>query len=136
MVIHVNRAVLYNHRLVTGLGVGVHRTWFISFSFPFPPEPSQPAILPIASALRAAAVPSVDRSKSLFAAGVKLPSVLLGVHVGGPIEDPFLDPEDAGVREIPGVLPPCNNPAFARRLFDAFADSLWDIDSRDEGPGI
>ena len=61
-----------------------------------------------------------------------MPSVLLGVHVGGPIDDPFLDPEAAA----PGVRPPCNNSAFARKLFDAFADNLCDIDSRNEGPGI
>jgi len=86
----------------------------------------------MASALLAAAVPIVDRSKSLFAAGVRFPSVRLGVHVGGPIDWFLLDPA-AGV-EIPGVLP-CNSTAFARKLFDALADNLWEIVSRDEGPG-
>ena len=38
--------------------------------------------------------------------------------------------------EIPGVLPPCKSPAFARKLFDALADNLCEIVSRDEGPGI
>ena len=61
-----------------------------------------------------------------------MPPVLLGVHVGGAIDDPFFDPKDAA----PGVRTPCNNSAFTRRLFDAFADNLCDIDSRDEGPGI
>jgi hypothetical protein len=88
----------------------------------------------MASALLAAAVPIVDRSNSLFAAGVKFPSVRLGVHVGGPIDWFLLDPV-AGV-EIPGGLPPCKSTAFARKLFDAVADNLCEIVSRDDGPGM
>jgi hypothetical protein len=37
--------------------------------------------------------------------------------------------------EIPAVLPPCNSPAFARKLFAAFADNLCEIASREEGLG-
>ena len=74
---------------VTGLGVGVHRTRFksLSFSLSF----SQPAALPIASALLEAAVPMVVRSSSLLAAGVSAPdaSARRGVHDGGGIS-PFL----------------------------------------------
>jgi hypothetical protein len=66
---------------VTGLGVGVHRTRFKSLSLFF----SQPAALPITSALFDAAVPIVVRSSSLLAAGVSEPgaSTRRGVHDGG-----------------------------------------------------
>lgn len=72
---------------VTGLGVGVHRTRFRSLSLLF----SQPAVLPIASALLDAAVPIVVRSSSLLAAGVSEPdaSARRGVHDGGGMS-PFL----------------------------------------------
>ncbi len=66
---------------VTGPGVGVHRTRFKSLSLLF----SQPATFPIASALLDAAVPIVDRSSNIFAAGVSEPdaSARRGVHDGG-----------------------------------------------------
>jgi hypothetical protein len=72
---------------VTGLGVGVHRTRFKSLSLFL----SQPAALPIASALLDAAVPMVDLSSSLLAAGVSEPdaSARRGVHDGGGMS-PFL----------------------------------------------
>jgi hypothetical protein len=69
------------------LGLGVHRTRFKSLSLLF----SQPAALPIASALLDAAVPIVVRSSSLLAAGVSEPgaSARRGVHDGGGMS-PFL----------------------------------------------
>jgi hypothetical protein len=72
---------------VTALGVGVHRTRFKSLSFLL----SQPAALPIASALLDAAVPIAVRSSSLLAAGVSDPgaSARRGVHDGGGMS-PFL----------------------------------------------
>jgi hypothetical protein len=85
-VINKSLKVSYHPLRVTGLGLGVHLTRLRSLSLPLPASPSHPAVLPIASALLAAAVPIVDRSNSLFAAGVKFPSVLLGVQVGGPID--------------------------------------------------
>lgn len=96
--------------------------------------PSQAAILPIASALRAAAVPIVDLSSNLFAAGVSPPiaSALRGVHEGGGIEL-FLALPLAGVREIPGRP---NSPALARKLLAAFVESLCEIRSRAEGAMI
>lgn len=102
-------------------GVGVHRTWFRSFSFELP-LPLQLDIFPIASARRAAAVPNVVLSNSRFAAGVRLPgaSALRGVQLGGAIE-PLAGVRD-GVRPSSGVGP--MRPAFARRLFAALAESL------------
>ena len=45
-----------------------------------------------------------------------------------------------GMRDIPGVLPgvlpPPSRIAFARRLFEAFAESLCEIRSRLDGPAI
>jgi len=78
---------MYNYLRVTGLGVGVHRTRFKSLSLLF----SQPAVLPIASALLDAAVPRVVRSSNLLAAGVSAPdaSARRGVQDGGGMS-PFL----------------------------------------------
>lgn len=77
----IDQFQLLNYPLLTGLGLGVHRTLPKSFSFP----PSQPAIRCITSARLAAAVPIVVRSNNRFAAGVKLPSVRRGVQLGGAI---------------------------------------------------
>jgi hypothetical protein len=109
-------------------GVGVHRTLVKSFSFDGPPR--QFDVFSIASDLLAAIV----LFNSLFAAGVRFPvaSALFGVHVGGPILPRVRSSDD--VREIPGVLPPPSRIAFARRLFEAFAESLWEIRSRFDGP--
>jgi len=111
-------------------GVGVHRTLFKSFSFT-DELPCQFDVFSIASDLLEAIV----LFNNLFAAGVRFPttSVLLGVHVGGPIF-PRVRPND--VREIPGALPPPSKIAFARRLFEAFAESLWEIRSRFDGPSM
>ena len=100
----------------TGLGVGVHRTRFRSLSLFL----SQPAALPIASALLDAAVPMVDLSSSLFAAGVSEPdaSARRGVHDGGGMS-PFLRAW-AGPSKL----------AFARRLFAAEDESLCESTSR------
>ena len=108
-------------------GVGVHRILLKSFSF-VDESPCQFDVLSIASDLLEAIV----LFNNLFAAGVRFPtaSALFGVHVGGPIF-PRVRSEDA--REIPDALPPPNRIAFARRLFDAFADSLWEIRSRLDG---
>jgi hypothetical protein len=97
------------------LGVGVHRTRFKSLSLLF----SQPAALPIASALLDAAVPIV-RSSSLFAAGVSAPdaSARRGVHDGGGMS-PFLR-----------TWPAPSRFAFARKLFEAEDESLCDSTSR------
>jgi hypothetical protein len=105
------------------VGVGVHRTRLRSLS-PVRPVP-QPDIRPIASALLAAAVPMVVLSSNLFAAGVRLPgaSALRGVQLGGPIEPDFEGAPRVGVRPNIGVEPP-RRPAFARRFFEAVADSL------------
>lgn len=115
-------------------GVGVHRIRFRSFSLELP-LPLQPDIFPTASALRAAAVPSVVLSNNRFAAGVRLPgaSALRGVQLGGAIE-PLAGVRD-GVRPSRGVEP-LSRPAFARRLFAAFAESLWDNVSRLDGAEI
>lgn len=112
-------------------GVGVHRTWLRSFSL----EPPQLVVLPIASARRAAAVPSVVLSSNRFAAGVRLPgaSALRGVQPGGAME--ALGSARDGVRPSSGVEP-LNIPAFARRLFAALAESLWDNASRFDGAEI
>lgn len=112
-------------------GVGVHRTLFKSFSFA-EDAPCQFDVFSIASDLLAAIV----LFSNLFAAGVRFPatSALLGVHVGGPIFPRVRSDED--VREIPDVLPPPNRIAFARRLLEAFAESLWEIRSRFDGPSI
>jgi hypothetical protein len=91
----------------------------------------------MASALRAAAVPIVVLSNSLFAAGVKLPgiSALRGVQDGGAIDpSPFLL-VPAGVLEML-FGPSPSNPAFVRRLFDALFDNLCEIISRDDGAGM
>lgn len=86
----------------------------------------------MASALRAAAVPMVDLSRSRFAAGVSPPSALLGVHEGGAI-DPFVALPPTGVRDMPDIP---SRPAFARRLFDAFVESLCDSRSRGDGSAM
>ena len=111
-------------------GVGVHRIWFKSFSFADEP-PCQFDVLSIASDLLEAIV----LFNSTFAAGVRFPtaSALFGVHVGGPI---FPRVRSKDVRDIPGVLPPPNRIALARRLFEAFAESLWEIRSRLDGPAM
>lgn len=41
----------------------------------------------------------------------------------------------SGMRDVPGVLPP-SRIAFARRLFEAFAESLCEILSRLDGPAM
>ena len=112
-------------------GVGVHRTWLRSFSLP----PPQPDILPIASARRDAAVPSVVLSSNRFAAGVRLPgaSALRGVQLGGAIEP--LAGARVGVRPSIGVEL-LNRPALARRLFAALTESLCDNASRFDGADI
>ena len=111
-------------------GVGVHRILLKSFSFADEP-PCQFDAFSIASDLLEAIV----LFNNLFAAGVRFPatSALFGVHVGGPI---FPRVRSDGVRERPGVLPPPNRIAFARRLFEAFAESLWEMRSRLEGPAM
>jgi hypothetical protein len=112
-------------------GVGVHRTLLKSFSFADEP-PCQLDVFSIASDLLEAIV----LFNNLFAAGVRFPatSALFGVHVGGPIFPRVRSSDD--VREIPGVLPPPNRIAFARRLFEAFAESLCEIRSRFDGPSM
>jgi len=114
--VHHSVCMQSSYLRVTGLGVGVHRTRSRSLSF----LPSQPAVLPIASALLDAAVPIVVRSSSLFAAGVSAPdaSARRGVHEGGGIS-PFL-------RAWPGP----SKVAFARRLLAAEDESLCDSASR------
>lgn len=117
----------------TGLGVGVHLTLLRSLSFGFA-EPSQPDSLPIASALRAAAVPIVDLSSNRFAAGVSAPgaSARRGVHEGGGI-DPFL----AALVGVRGARPgKPSSPAFARSDFAALFESLCESRSRAEGAAI
>jgi hypothetical protein len=110
------------HLRVTGLGVGVHRTRFKSLSLLF----SQPAALPIASALLDAAVPMAVLSSSLLPAGVNEPdaSARRGVHDGGGMS-PFLRAW-AGPSKL----------AFARRLFEAEDESLCDSNSRLVGAEI
>lgn len=124
--------------LVTGLGVGVHLTLLRSLSFGLEDSlPSQLANLPMTSARLVAAVPIVDLSSNRLAAGVSAPgaSALLGVHEGGGI-DPFLS-EFEPIPTVVGVRPPRlgipNRPAFARKLFAAFVESLCEMRSRDEG---
>jgi len=127
--------LVYQPLLVTGLGVGVHRTRFKSCSLAFELLPSHPDALLIASARREAAVPIVDRSRSLRAAGVSAPSALLGVHDGGGIE-PFLIEPEMLLRTLDGVRRPGITPrssAFARRLLAAVFESLCDSCSRAEG---
>ena len=112
-------------------GVGVHRILLKSFSFPDEP-PCRFDVFSIASDLLEAIV----LFNNLFAAGLRFPtaSTLFGVHVGGPI---FPRVRSTDVREIPGVLPPPpNRIAFARRLFEAFAESLCEIRSRLDGPSM
>lgn len=120
--------------LVTGLGVGVHRTLFRSFSFAL--GPSQPDDLPITSALLDAAVPIAVRSSNLLAAGVSPPtaSAFLGVQDGGGIDPLLAEPRtELGVLIIPGTF---NNSAFALRLLAALAESFCEILSRADGAGI
>lgn len=119
---------------VTGLGVGVHRTLFNSCSRAF--EPSQPACRPITSARLAAAVPNVVLSNSRLAAGVKLPSALLGVHVGGAI--PLFFEPPASDLTVDGVRGPrtLSISAFALRLFAALLDNRCDSCSRAVGAAI
>lgn len=109
-------------------GVGVHRTWLKSFSLELS-LPPQLDVLPIAPA------PKVVLSNNRFAAGVRLPgaSALRGVQLGGAIE-PLAGVRDE-VRPSSGIEPP-SKPAFTRRLFAAFAESLWDNASRFEGAEI
>jgi len=91
---------------------------------PFDPS-SQLPFLSIASARLVAAVPNAVLSNNRRAAGVKFASVRRGVHVGGAIL-PFFPVAVRGV----------NISAFARRLFDALLDSLWEMTSRAEISGI
>jgi hypothetical protein len=117
------------HRRMVGLGAGVHRMRFRSFTFV---SPSHPAVRSIASALLIAAVPRVLRSNNRRAAGVRLPaaSERRGVHEGGGIPSFLLVPlvPPPGVLAmIPGVRPSCpspSSPALARKLFDALLESL------------
>jgi hypothetical protein len=100
-----------------------------SFSFADEP-PCQFDVFSIASDLLEAIV----LFNNLLAAGVRFPaSALFGVHVGGPM---FPLVRSNGMRDVPGVLPPPNKIAFARRLFEAFAESLCEIRSRLDGPAI
>ena len=117
--------------MVVGLGAGVHRMRFKSFSFTAEP-PSHPAVRSITSALLIAAVPKVLRSSNRRAAGVRLPaaSERRGVHEGGGIP-PFalvpLIPLPGVLGMMPGVRPSCpspSSPALARKLFDALLESL------------
>lgn len=111
-------------------GVGVHRILLRSFSFADEP-PCQFDAFSIASDLLEAIV----LFNNLLAAGVRFPaaSALLGVHVGGPMF-PLVRSNDV---RVPCVLPPLpRRMAFALRLFEAFAESLWEIRSRLEGPAI
>lgn len=85
---HIVSLTVRHPLLVTGLGVGVHRTLSRSWSFAFELR-SHPEALSIASARLDAAVLIAVRSSSLLAAGVSAPSALRGVHDGGGI-DPFL----------------------------------------------
>ena len=122
--------------LVTGLGVGVHRTLFKSCSLAF--TPSHPACLPIASARLAAAVPIVVRSNNRLAAGVRFPSALRGVHDGGAIAPFFVDPPTSD-RTLEGVLDPgtlLNISAFVLRLFAALFESRSESCSRAVGAAI
>ena len=119
--------------------MGVHLILFRSDSFP-PLRllvPSHPAIFSIASARLEAAVPMAVRSNSLRAAGVSAPaaSALRGVNEGGGI-DPFL--VVVRPRVLLGVCIPGmpSSPAFARRLFAALFESLWDRRSRGDGAAI
>jgi hypothetical protein len=120
----------HHHRLVTGLGVGVHLTLSISLLLAFA-LPSQPFIRAIASALRAAAVPIVVRSSSRFAAGVNDPgaSARRGVQLGGAM-DPFNDV----TLVFPNTEFPPSSSAFAFKLLAALLESLCDSFSRAEGP--
>lgn len=94
--------------------------------------PCQFDVLSIASDLLEAIV----LFNNLFAAGVRLPtaSALFGVHVGGPMSPRVRSDNDG--RETPGIFPPPNRIAFARRLFEAFAESLCEIRSRLDGPAM
>lgn len=118
------------------VGVGVHRTLFKSCSLAFV-CPSQPAILPIASALLAAAVLMVVRSSNLLAAGVRLPSARLGVHVGGGM-DPCLVEFNKALLTVDGVRSPPvpKSSALARKVFEALADSFCEMRSRADGGRI
>lgn len=111
-------------------GVGVHRILLKSFSLADEP-PCQFDVFSIASDLLEAIV----LFNNLLAAGVRFPtaSALFGVHVGGPM---FPLVRSSGMRDIPGVLPPPSRIAFARRLFEAFAESLCEIRSRLDGPAM
>jgi hypothetical protein len=131
----------YAPRRVVGLGAGVHRMRFRSFSLAFVP-PSHPAVRSMASALLIAAVPKVLRSSNRRAAGVRLPaaSERRGVHEGGAILVfvPLI-PALGVLVVIPGVRPRCpspRSPALARKLFDALLDSRWEMDSREETAGM
>jgi len=108
--------------LWTDVGVGVHRTRSRSFSFPL--LDSQPAVRSIASALLAAAVPMVVRSSRRRAAGVRFPlaSARRGVHEGGGMLPFFPSKAVLILRGVP--LDGFINSAFARKLFDAFSESL------------
>lgn len=125
----IRRTRSLSHRpRVSGLGVGVHRTLFKSFSFPLTLLPSHPVLRSMASALLTAAVPIVLLSSSRLAAGVRLPAASdrRGVHEGGAIF-PFLPPLGPGVLCIPGVRPIWPRPikpALVRKLFDALFESL------------
>lgn len=114
-------------------GVGVHRILLRSVSFVDEP-PCQFDVFSIASDLLEAIV----LFNNLLAAGVRFPaaSALFGVHVGGPM---FPLVRSDGVRDAPGILPPPPPPnriAFARRLFEAFAESLCEMRSRLDGPAM
>lgn len=111
-------------------GVGVHRILLRSVSFVDEP-PCQFDVFSIASDL----LDAIVLFNSLLAAGVRFPaaSALFGVHVGGPM---FPLVRSDGVRETPGILPPPNKIAFARRFFEAFAESLCEMRSRLDGPAM
>ena len=118
-------------RLVTGLGVGVHRIFCRSLSLR---SPSQPARRPIASARLDAAVPIVVLSRRRFAAGVSDPgaSDLRGVKEGGGIE--VLRPSLPDDRDRNGT--PESRFALTRKLFAASLDSLWERRSLELGSAM
>lgn len=129
----VNTSTQSQPLLVTGLGVGVHRTFCRSLALL---SPSQPAKRPIASARLDAAVPMVVLSNSRLAAGVRDPgpSALRGVNEGGGIDVLPLLVGPPVERDSIGA--PLSKVAFARRLFAASLDNLWESRSRELGSAI
>lgn len=90
------------------------------------------------SALLAAAVPIEVLSSSLLPAGVRAPnaSALLGVHDGGGIEAFEVDEVPLTLRGVLMIPERPSSPAFARKLFDALAESFCDSCSLADGAAI